>query len=243
MRVTTIFLDDGGVMNDNRLRGPQWQRLVGEFFPPLLGGAPEAWGAANFTVMSRLIDPDVWHPMLNAAPDYHAFICDYDLAWLGGMCRLVGVAVPPDDEAIALARQCAEYATRWVRSAYPGAVEAIRALHASGYVLHTASGGHSGELAGYLEGMGVRACFGRLYGADLVNAAKTSPLYYERVFADAEVDPATVLVVDDKAEILAYAAEVGAKTVLVGGAGVAAGGAMQHVSALADLPALIDNLT
>jgi len=25
--VTTIFLDDGVVMNDNTLRGPQWQRL------------------------------------------------------------------------------------------------------------------------------------------------------------------------------------------------------------------------
>ncbi len=32
-----ILLDDGGVMNDNRLRGEQWQRLVGEFFAPRLG--------------------------------------------------------------------------------------------------------------------------------------------------------------------------------------------------------------
>jgi len=33
-----IFLDDGGVMNDNNARALQWQRLVGEYFVPLLGG-------------------------------------------------------------------------------------------------------------------------------------------------------------------------------------------------------------
>ena len=33
-----IFLDDGGVMNDNNTRALQWQRLVSEFFAPLLGG-------------------------------------------------------------------------------------------------------------------------------------------------------------------------------------------------------------
>jgi hypothetical protein len=27
-----LFLDDGGVMNDNALRGPQWQRWVARIF-------------------------------------------------------------------------------------------------------------------------------------------------------------------------------------------------------------------
>ena len=31
-----LFLDDGGVMNDNRLRGEQWRRMVAEFFTPIL---------------------------------------------------------------------------------------------------------------------------------------------------------------------------------------------------------------
>ena len=53
-----VFLDDGGVMSDNRLRGVQWQRLVGEFFVPLLGGTHEAWANANLVVASRLFDPD-----------------------------------------------------------------------------------------------------------------------------------------------------------------------------------------
>ncbi len=36
--ITALFIDDGGVLNDNALRGPQWQRLVAEFFVPALGG-------------------------------------------------------------------------------------------------------------------------------------------------------------------------------------------------------------
>jgi hypothetical protein len=51
----TIFLDDGGVMNDNRLRGPQWQRLLGEFLPPRLGGEAVAWAEAN-----RVVAPPLW---------------------------------------------------------------------------------------------------------------------------------------------------------------------------------------
>ena len=50
MPIEHIFLDDGDVMNDNRLRGPQWQRLVGEFFTPRLGGEPSAWAAANASI-------------------------------------------------------------------------------------------------------------------------------------------------------------------------------------------------
>ncbi|MCE7740341.1 MAG: hypothetical protein KAU62_16055 [Candidatus Heimdallarchaeota archaeon] len=36
----SILFDDGGVMNDNTLRGIQWQKLVGEFFSHKYGGEP-----------------------------------------------------------------------------------------------------------------------------------------------------------------------------------------------------------
>ncbi len=51
--VTTIFLDDGGVMNDNTLRGPEWQRHVGEYLSPRLGGSLQAWGNANLVIATR----------------------------------------------------------------------------------------------------------------------------------------------------------------------------------------------
>lgn len=46
-----VFLDDGGVMNDNNTRALQWQGLVSEFFIPLLGGSSDAWSRANWLAL------------------------------------------------------------------------------------------------------------------------------------------------------------------------------------------------
>src|SRR5689334_9804797 len=89
-----IFLDDGGVMNDNRKRGPQWQYLVSEFFVPLLGGTPEAWMEANRSVVNRLLEPVAWQTRLLSATDYKSFDRAYQLDWLRGMVELVGVVAP-----------------------------------------------------------------------------------------------------------------------------------------------------
>src|SRR5260221_13517654 len=67
------FLDDGGVMNDNSTRALQWQRLVSEFFVPLLGGPAEAWTHANRVVADRLFEPVAWRRRVQAAPDYRSF--------------------------------------------------------------------------------------------------------------------------------------------------------------------------
>lgn len=52
-RIEAVFLDDGGVMNGNALRAPQWRRMVGEYFPSRLGGDVAAWAAANREVLER----------------------------------------------------------------------------------------------------------------------------------------------------------------------------------------------
>src|SRR5258708_29032402 len=65
-----VFLDDGGVMNDNRTRALQWQRLVSEYFVPLLGGPAEAWSRANRVVADRLFEPAAWRRRIRAAADY-----------------------------------------------------------------------------------------------------------------------------------------------------------------------------
>lgn len=69
-----LFLDDGGVMHDNALRGPQWQRLVAAFFAPILGGETRAWSAANHQVASPMLQPANWQARLAAAPHYAAFL-------------------------------------------------------------------------------------------------------------------------------------------------------------------------
>ena len=75
-----------------------------------------------------------------------------------------------------------------------------------------ASGAASWDLAGYLDGMGVRDYFGRLYGPDLIATFKMGPEFYTCLLADAGVVADEALVVDDNPEVLRWVAQAGART-------------------------------
>jgi FMN phosphatase YigB (HAD superfamily) len=216
MPLPILFLDDGGVMNDNAVRAPQWRAMVGDYLAPVLGGQPQAWGDANFAVMEKMYLHDAWQVRLRAnLDDYASFDAAYLLDWLNWMCEIVGVPAPPPEAAIALALQVSASICPRVRSAFPGAADAIRTLHDRGYTLHNASGESSRELAGYLESMGVRHCFGRLYGPDLINHQKAGSAYYTRLLADCGVSPQNALILDDSPMVIPWIAEAGARPLLV----------------------------
>ena len=235
--ITAIFIDDGGVMNDNELRGPEWQRLIAEFFVPLLGGNRASWAEANLAVIERLI------PIFETGPkgqDYCAWDNAYRLNWLRGMAEHVGVTIPAEDaECLELSNRATDYITLRVRAAYPGATDAIRVLHNMGFTLFTASGEHSRELDGYLRGMGIRQHFTSLYGSDLVNTVKNSIEYYRRLFEHAGIAPNRALVVDDKPHLLTWANSLGAATCLVGTAQESGAKANFTVAKLGDLPSVL----
>lgn len=238
-----ILLDNGGVMNDNWLCGEQWPPLVGEFFAPILGGTVSAWADANRIVFQRILEPANWLRRTQTSPNYVSFQCRYWLDWLGGMAQMVGVPLPSEEECIQLSRQAEDFVTLRVHSAFPGATEAIEHLHEQGYTLHTASGEPSTHLALCLEVMGVRYCFGQLYGADLLNTFKEGPEYYRQLFADLQVAPADTLVVDDRPAALAWARSFGARTVLVwSGSTENIGYDTICMGSLAELPALLQRI-
>jgi HAD superfamily hydrolase (TIGR01509 family) len=237
----TIFLDDGGVMNDNAVRGRQWRLLVGEYLAPRFGGDPERWGTANALIAERL-----WleHAERMAAhPDggYAAFWDEYLTRWFNEMCEAVGAQAPSDDRCRALSVEVSDYVTPRVRAAYPGAIDAVRRLYAEGYALCTASGEPSDHLEGYLTGMGVRDCFqGALYGPDIIDTPKHHPQYYERILAHAGVAPEDAVVVDNEPEVLAKASAAGARTVLVSAGGAGSDG-LAAVAGLRELPGLLQS--
>lgn len=236
-----ILLDNGGVMNDNQLCAEQWPPLVGEFFTPRLGGTVSAWADANHVVIQRILERANWLQRTQTSSDYASFQRRYWLDWLGGMAQLVGASLPSDEECVRLSREAEDYVTLRVRSAFPGVVEAIQYLHAQGYTLHTASGEPSIHLAPCLEAMGVRHCFGQLYGADLLDTFKEGPVYYRRLFADLQITPADTLVVDDRPDAIAWARSLGASTVLVGSAKGADSDTM-CIGSLAELPGLLQQI-
>jgi HAD superfamily hydrolase (TIGR01509 family) len=230
MQDLTLFLDDGGVMNDNTRRQRPWEEGVAAFFAPRLGGEPAAWEEANRASAGALFaEWDAWAARHREA-DYRDFQRLYAREWVGRMLDRLGLPRPDDDERLRLYAEATVFVTRRVQAAIPGAVEAIRELRAAGYALVTASGEESFALEGYLAAMGVRDCFGaRLYGPDLVGVIKAGPGYYRRVFADAGVDPADALVVDDGQEPVAWARAVGARAVRIG----------DQIGALSELPAFL----
>lgn len=243
MRRVALFLDDGGVINDNSVRGPQWQRLVGEYFPPLLGGQPEAWARANRELVTGFLQPGAWSRRIAASPDYESFERTYFVDWLGSMCDMVGVPRLPDEEAIGLARRTTEWVIPQVHSEFPGVAETIRLLKGRGHMLYTASGASSSDLGLYLNGTGVRDCFERLYGPDLVETFKIGPEFYERLLEDARVDAEDAIVVDDSEKALGWAGQVGLRGVLVGSRPNGGHGyLLGSVAGLTELPGLLEAL-
>ncbi|HYK96780.1 MAG TPA: HAD hydrolase-like protein [Candidatus Acidoferrales bacterium] len=202
-----VFIDDGGVLNDNERRAPQWRRLLSEYLPPRLGGTPEAWAEANRPAFDRSWSRYMDRVRTGPARGIHEWIRADRGAWLVDMCERVGVAPPPDPVSFAV--ETSTWVSERVRAEIPGAVEAVRQLSSGGMVLHMASGGLSWELDPYLRGMGIRHLFERLYGPDLVDTTKNGPGYYAAIIADSGTDPAGAVVVEDSTDARGWAASVG----------------------------------
>lgn len=234
--VRVLFVDDGGVLNDNERRAPEWRRLLGEFFGPRLGGTAEAWAAANAAVFPGTWERYVAHLGV-ATTGVREFLQAEDRRWLLEMCAAVGVQVEHAD-LDELVEASHRYITRNADCAYPESAQAIRDVARSGITLHTASGGTSLQLDGYLRAMGLRELFDRLYGTDLIDRFKSGPHFYTAILADSGVDPAQAVVVDDSAEALDWAAGCGLRTIQVARRG-GDGGRHERIASLAALPLIL----
>ena len=212
-----LFLDDGGVLNDNGLRRPEWLRLIGEFMPARLGETAEQWASANTVVF-----PEMWGNLQKRLPGFashHEFQRTYATEWMSGMCAHLGVTPPPDDDAVALYRELSVYVAERASSAIAGAADAVLALRRAGYNLYTASGTTSWELRGIMARMGIAEAFAGLYGPDLVDHVKYGPAFYEKLFAHAGVAPDRALVIESDPQCCRWASEAGAHAVWIDPAG------------------------
>ena len=208
-----LFLDDGGVLNDNGLRGPEWLRLIGEFMPARMGGTAEQWMRAN-----QVVFPRVWGDIQMRLPEfasYQEFLRAYATSWMSGMSTHLGLATPPDDDARALYRELAIYVGKRANSAIPSSAEAVHYLHRAGFRLYTASGTASWELRAIMAKMGIAEAFLGLYGPDIVDHVKYGPAFYRKIFAHVGVPPSRALVIDSDSECCRWALEAGAHAVWI----------------------------
>ncbi|ADV68699.1 HAD family hydrolase [Deinococcus maricopensis] len=235
-----VFLDDGGVLNDNARRAPQWAALIGPYLAGRYGGEASEWAAANARVA-----PALWG-RLRADTDPHGgwakFEAQYAALWVRGMFAAVGRTPPPGADLIGVQRAAYEAVIPHVHAAIPGAVQAVKEAYALTGPLFMASGGASWELEGYLASMGegVRSLFAeRLHGADLVDTLKEGAAYHPRVLTDAGVRPQDAVVVDDRADCVSWARAAGARAVLIAPGGTAHANANAVIPHLGALPALL----
>ena len=232
--VRAVFLDDGGVLNDNERRAEQWRRLLGEFFAPRLGGTPDAWGEANRSVYLAIWDD--WLRLRDRGEDPGpSWWPDQDERWLRGMCDLVGIPMPADVQGTVDASRAHVMAR--IDCAYQDAAPAMRAMRAMGIRLHLASGGQTYELEPYLRRMDVWELIDRPYGVDLLGANKVSRRYYDRIAEDSGVEPGSALVVDSDAEPLEWAEAAGFRTMHVDRLGK--GSRFTRIRSLAELVRLL----
>ena len=214
-KITTLFVDKGGVLVDNTVLSPQYRRLLGEFLPTEIGGDPHAWEDANVGAARRAFER--YRDAHKSAPstsirDWYA---EDVRRWLYEMCDEVGRPRPPESQADRIANAAHDYVRRRVDIRAPRIVERLREFRKRGLKLHTASGDQHADLVGYLETMDTLALFDRVYGSDLVNVWKSSPAYYRAILADTGTDAANAVVIDDAQTAIEWAGECGLRGVLV----------------------------
>ena len=210
-----IFLDDGGVMNDNKCREPQWRELLSEFFASRYGGAKDNWKSANKYAFDKFMDNYNRTTKENPLINYNAFLKKMMSKWVTDMFNFVKIDPPPRDERFQLSREVEEWVTPRVECAYPGIIDTIIDLKKRGYTLCTASGEVSWTLKGYLSGMEVIDCFTKFYGPDLINTLKGSTIFYQKIVNDMKISPEDAIVVDDSSTQLKFAKMLGISTIHV----------------------------
>lgn len=234
MRVSAVFLDVDGVINDHALNPGMWDSLMGDVLAPALGGEPADWGRAN-----RKVFPRIWAQQHTWGTDPMERITIEARLILSGMCEELGLRPPAPEASFELWREVDLYIASTARAAFPFAAGAIRELAGMAEV-HTATGNPSWRVNAILGALGVSEHVGFRAGPDLVGIWKNCPEYYARVLQRSGVQPAAALIVDDTAECLAFALEAGARGAHIT-ADACACPAVFHAPSLADIPALLQS--
>jgi HAD superfamily hydrolase (TIGR01509 family) len=211
-----ILFDDGNTLNDNRIRGKQWQQLIGDYFSPKFGGKPEIWGAANIELTKDFGGEDVPNLLYqNREKSHKKFIEWFIEKWINEMFDYVGIERPEKNIYKEIYYGASNFVAHRVKAAFPGVIETIKKLHNEGYSLCTASGTESIELSFYLESMGIKKFFKKLYGPDLINIIKIDETFYNGIFKDLEISPKQAIIIEDKPYYLKEAEKSGASVVQV----------------------------
>jgi len=240
----TLFFDDGGVLNDNAIRGPQWRAYCGEFFHSKFGGDPEMWAKANLKAITSLTDPNdaIWDISKEIINDYLTFNTKFKSEWVKRIFEAAGMPVPPKKDHERIFDATGKYVWPKVHSAIPGIIESIKILYSKGFVLYTSTALHSTEIKMILGALGIKQFFNGFYGPDLINTPKHRPEFFEEILNDAGVNPRRAIFIEDRPGFIEYALKTGAHIIQACATGEFPPQYPFYVENMNELPQVIDNL-
>ena len=211
---------------------------------PRFGGARELWGLANKSVINDFIGKGIPTLMIDHKEKSHQqFIKWFREKWINDMFDYVGVDRPNRADYVKIYYEAAEFVNHRVRSAYPGVIKTIKTLFDKGFNLYTSSGTESIELNYYLEGMGIRYCFKKLYGPDLVNILKVDEKFYNAIMRDLIILPNQAIIIDDKPYFLNQAKKTGANIIQACFSGEFETQFEYAIKNVKELPGIIEEIT
>lgn len=208
-----IFFDDGGVLNSNQLREDQWKLHVADFMVDKFGGEHAKWMQANVNAITKMFDFMNKKSEAGEFMDYKEYRKLEAKLWVENMFIGADLQLPPEKEYDKILSEADEFVIPKIRSAYPNIVESIKILYKNGYTLNTASGASEHWLKLFLEPMGILHCFKTVYGKDLVDCMKSSPVYYERIFKREGILPSQAIIIDDSVKFLKFVQNLGTKVI------------------------------
>jgi FMN phosphatase YigB (HAD superfamily) len=207
-----IFFDLNGTLIDTEVLHPQYTAAMAAICAERFGGEPEAWAAANREVVRRWDELAAGLDFCGREGVRHRGVFD-ERAWRMQF-ELLGRPLPALDFVdFELAHEY-EF-TRRSNALFPDTRDALERLAEAGFDLHAISDAGSGHIRGCLEGGGVAQLFSGFHGYDDLHLGLKQPDYFRRAFGRAGVGAAQVLVVEDNAECVLFAHEVGAAAVMI----------------------------
>ena len=244
-RRAILLLDLDGVVLDNERYEPEWERLAGRAFMPLLGGSADSWAEHQEAVWQEVSGRGVCEleeqsPLERPPPS--EWWDRMNSEWIAETCERVGVRAPSTPrERIDVAERALAFYFRNTRGVFPGTADTIVRL-SRGFEVHMASGNPASVVETVLERLGVREQVGFPFGSDLAGEYKQHSVpFYGEILSRIEAQPDPLIVVDDVDSALDAARELGAVTVKVGPA--SQGGEHDFlIETLAELPPLLESL-
>jgi HAD superfamily hydrolase (TIGR01509 family) len=236
-----IFFDDGGVLNDNNIRGPQWEVFCGEYLHSKFGGDSEVWSEANHKV-SMTLAKSFWSNSKVIFQDFNTFYANYKSEWVKQMFEEVGRSVPPKKDRERIFDATVVYVWPRIHSAIPGIIECVKELYSNGYILYTATGLHSKEIKMVLEGMSIKQFFSEFFGPDLINTRKRNPKFFELIFKKLNIESNKAIVIEDRPKCIENAIKSGAQVIQACVTGEYAPQFPLYVENMYELPHIIENL-